>query len=96
MPKKSQKTTQSSWVDLVYSSTIYVFARDGNLDGEFLNVCPSLDRGVLTPNEDERICNEYGYCVVPFYECNFSVLGLRLPFTAFDIEVLKHMVMTPS
>lgn len=38
----------------VYSSLFFP-ARDGSLGGEFLDVGPSLNWGVLTPGENERI-----------------------------------------
>lgn len=53
--KKSQKTNLSSWVDPVYSSTVFILAINDNLDGVLLEVGPSLHLGVLTLNEDERI-----------------------------------------
>lgn len=46
--------------------------------------------------ENERICSEYGDCPIPFYECTFQVLGLRLPFNAFKMKVIKHMVLNSS
>lgn len=33
---------------------------------------------------------------IPLYECTFSVLDHRIPFTTFEIEVLKNLVMTLS
>lgn len=94
--KKTQKTTQSSWVELVYSSIISIFFIDDNLDGAFLDVGPSSDSDVLTPNKNERMCSEYGDYVIPFYGCTFSVMGICLSFSVFDIYVFKHLVMTPS
>lgn len=38
VPKISHKIVQYSWVDPAYSFSIYVFARDGNIDGVFLEV----------------------------------------------------------
>lgn len=83
-------------MDYVYSSTIYVCSRDGNLDGAFPEVSPSSDWGVLTPYENDIICSEYGGCAIPFYECTFSILGLDIPFTTFETEVSKHLVMVVS
>lgn len=91
--QKSQKNAPSSWVDFVYYSIIYVFLRNGILDGAFLKVILSSYWGVLTSTEDEIICIKYGDCFIPFYECTFSVLVLQLPFTTFEIEVLKHLII---
>lgn len=40
--------------------------------------------------------SEYGECDIPFYECNFSILGFHLPFNSFEIEVLNHLMISPS
>lgn len=86
--KKSQNNVQSSWVDTAYSSTIFVFSKEGNINGVFLGVGTSSYLGFLTPSQNDYISSEYGDCVIPFYECTFSVLGLLLPFNAFEMEVL--------
>lgn len=96
MSEKSKKGVCASWKDSVYSSSVSVFAREGNLDGAFLEVVPYLDWGALTFDENERICNEYGDYAIPFYECIFSIQGLRLPFTVFKMEVLKQLIVAPS
>lgn len=83
-------------MDFVYSSTIFIFTIDSNLDGAFLKVSLSFDCGILTPYKNERICSEYGDWVIPFYEYIFFFLGFRLPFSAFEIEVRKHAVIAPS
>lgn len=82
-------------MDYVYSSIVF-FAKGGNLDGTVFEVGPFLDWSALTPNENERICSEYGDYAIPFYKCTFSILGLRLPFTTFETNVLKHLVLALS
>lgn len=82
-------------MNYIYSSTIFAFAKEGNFDRAFLEVGPSSDWGVLTPNENEWICIVCD-CIINFYEFTFSALGLRPPFTVFEIKVPKHLVMTPS
>lgn len=55
----------------------------------------SSDWGVLTPSENDRIYNKYDVYTILFYECAFSVMGLRFPFNTFKVEVIKHPVMDP-
>lgn len=62
----------------------------------FLDVGPPSDWGVLTPGKNDRICSRYGECATSFYECIFSILGLRLPFNVFEVEVLKHLIVATS
>lgn len=88
VPFKSQKSMKDdfvSWVDLAISITTYIFAREGSLENAFLNMGPSSDWGVLVLEEGKIICNEYKWCVNPFYECTFKVSGLRLPLNNFEI-----------
>lgn len=87
MDKKSHKNVQSSLVDLTFSFSASVFTKVGGLDDAFTKVDPSSYYGVLSPTEDEQICNKYGDCVIPIYKSTISVLGRHLPFTAFEIKV---------
>lgn len=83
-------------MDLVYSSTSFVFAKPSGLGAAFTEVDLSFDPGTVSPFEDERIRDKYCACIIPFYKCVFSIICLRLPFTAFEIEVLQHLSMTHS
>lgn len=96
MGKKSRKSVISFRVDYAYFSTVPMFSKNNSLDGVFLEVNTSSDWGVPRPNGNDMICDEYGDYVIPFYKCLFSILGFCLPFTSFEIEVLKYMAMTPS
>lgn len=96
MSQKSKEDVHVSWEDPIYSSNAFIFASGGCLDGVFLDVGPSLDRGVLSPGENERIYRENGDCAIPFYECIFLILGFRLPFNDFEMEVLKHLLVASS
>lgn len=91
-----QNNTSSSWVDYVYSSTIYAIAKVGGFYDVFTEVSSSSSWGILSPSEDDRICDKYGDCVIPFHGCTFSVMSLCLSFTAFEIEVLEHLEMGHS
>lgn len=43
MSQKSHKNVRFSWMDSAYTSTVYVFDRECNLDETFQDVGPSLD-----------------------------------------------------
>lgn len=101
MSKKSQKgvydslkDTLSSWVDPIYSSIVFVVAKTCGLDNAFTKVVMSSNWGILSPFENNIICDKYGACAIPFYECTFSTMCLCLPFTAFEVEVMRHFSMT--
>lgn len=93
--QNSKEDVFASWVDHVISTIVSTFAREGSLDRAFLDVYPSLDWGVLTSEEDIMICSEYDGCVIPFYWCIFSILGLRLPFNSSEMEVFNHLMISP-
>lgn len=80
---------------LLYHCVLFFLEKSILIDA-FLEVRSSSHWGILTSNENERICIEYGDCTIPFYKCIFSVLGLLLPFIVFEIEVINHLVMAPS
>lgn len=73
-----KKDITSSWMDPVYSSTTSIFSKQYGLEGAFTEVGLSSDWGTMSPSEDERICDKYGACVIPFYDCAFSLMGIRL------------------
>lgn len=78
--QKSHKNAQTSWVDSIYCSTIYVFARESNLDETFLKVGPSSYWGLLIPSKNDKICSEYGGCAIPFLWMLFLGLGISPSF----------------
>lgn len=94
--QKSKEEVCVSRADPTYSLVVSIFSRKGSLDGPFLIVGPSLDWGVLTPGEIERIYSEYDDCVIPFYQCIFSNLSLLLLFNGFEMEFLKHFMVALS
>lgn len=95
MSQKLKEDASTFWVDPVNSINSSAFAREGGLKKAFLDVGPSSDWGVLILEEDKRIYSEYGRCVIPFYEYKFSILGIRLAFNSFEIEVFNHLMIAP-
>lgn len=71
-------------MDFVHSSNISTFAKVGNLDDVFTEVCSPSYLGILSTSKDERICKKYDGCDIPFYECTLSTTDLRLPFSSFE------------
>lgn len=85
MSQKLKEDVHASWEDLVFSSIVSIFVREGSLDGTFLDVGLPLDWGVFTLGDNERIYNEYGDCAIPFYQCVFLILGIWFPFNDFEM-----------
>lgn len=45
---------------------------------------------------EKRICSSFDDCVISLYECMFTRIRLRLPFSNFEVAVLKHLRVSPS
>lgn len=73
-----------------------VFAKECNQDKDFLEVGEPSHWGSTTPTEGDRICNEYGSCIIPIYEYLLSTLGVRLLFNAFEVSVFNHLIVSHS
>ena len=64
--------------------------------GAFTNVGEPGDWKVHFPTEDDRVCSDFSsecFCV---YEFLFKDLGLRLPFSEFQMAVLCHLDLAPT
>lgn len=52
---------------------------------------------VLPVGLEKGACNSFDYCLVSVYECLFTWIGLQqLPFSNFEVVVLKHLKISPS
>lgn len=91
---KPQEDTQLSRMDLVYSSTTSVFTKPGSLDDLFIQVGFSSDWGIMILSYGERIYDKYDAYVIPFYECTFSTMGIRLPLIVLKVDVLNYLATT--
>lgn len=96
MHRKEKKYTLVAWVDPEVSVTVYIFVWEANLWKDFLQVGPPSNWVVMIPEEYKKICVKYSVCVIPFYECTFSILGLRFPFNDFKVYILNHLMISPS
>lgn len=45
---------------------------------------------------DEKVCKIYPLDLIPMYEIIFREMGLRVPFTDFQIFVFNHLELAPS
>lgn len=41
---------------------------------------PPEDWGVLSPDEDQRVCSQYDGCDITLHGYMFSPIGYRIPF----------------
>lgn len=57
---------------------------DNSLNWSTLPVCPT-----------KRICISFEGCSVPLYECLFTRLGVRLPFSDFEVAMMNRLRAAP-
>lgn len=96
MIRKLRGDISANWVDQKMLDTTYAFACRKGLDNTFTGVGSSSYWGIFHLKEDKRICNKYERYVIPFHECLFSLIDFRLPLNHFKIDILNHMIITPS
>lgn len=46
--------------------------------------------------KDKRMCNSFDDRMVHFNKCIFSRIGLRVPFSEFELVVLNHLKISHS
>lgn len=51
---------------------------------------------VLLVELGKRLCSSFDECVIQFYECFFTRIGLLFPFSDFEVAILKYLKVTPS
>lgn len=54
-----------------------------------------LDWSVLLVDLTKRICNSFECYLVPLYECLFTRLGARFPFSNSEVVVMNHLRVSP-
>lgn len=72
------------WVDFEIVGTASIYGHLKKMDGAHVEVGLSSDWVVSHIGEGKIICNCYDGCTIPFYECLFTQLKFRLPFTSYE------------
>ena len=62
----------------------------------FVEIGDPNDWRIHIPAENERICSDCGADKFGVYEYVFKEMGLRLPFSDFQMSVLNHLDLAPS
>lgn len=58
-------------------------------------ICDHLEWPVHPVIERNMICSSFDNCMVSFYECLFTGVGFWLPFSEFEVVVLKCLKIAP-
>lgn len=89
----------SSVYDWVYENvagTPSTLSTETSLSNVDIRVYNSLEWSILPVPKEKKICTSFDDCMVPFYECWFTRVGLRVPFSEFDVIVLKNLKVASS
>lgn len=84
------------WVDVKLADTSSTLSIEVSLGEANIVVGNLLEWLVILVIEEKRIRNSINDCMVSFYECLFTRVGLRLPFFKFELAFLKHLKIYPS
>lgn len=44
----------------------------------------------LPVESKKRMCNSFNNCMITFYECLYTRIWLQVPFSDFEVAILKH------
>lgn len=94
--KKEVKDVLVDQVDHNILGITSVFTCDGAFNQALTNMGFTTNLGDIFAGEERRICNRYGSCVNSFLKCLFSIIGFRLPFNELKVNILNHLLITPS
>lgn len=72
MVKGNHKNATYPWESSIYSSIVSIFAKEGHMDKDFLEMVKHLHWASTIHTEDDRICSEYIGHTIPLYEYLFS------------------------
>lgn len=66
------------------------------LQKPYITIDNPLDWSILSVGLEKRICSSFEGCLVPMYECLVSMLGVRLPFSDFEVAFMYYLKVAPS
>lgn len=79
------------WVYAKVVTTYSTLTTEAALRDADIMVGDPLEWLALVVSGEKMICNSFDDCMVPFHECLFTIVGLRLPFYELDVIVQKYL-----
>ena len=93
-PESSSGQGWPNWISSEATDFRSIFSQQPQ--GAFTDVGDPNDWRVYFPSEDDRVCSDYTSEMFCVYEFLFKELGLRLPFSDFQMAVLHHLDLAPT
>lgn len=84
------------WVDPKLVGTIYFFDNTKKMEEAHIEWGPSFLWPASHVDVGKRIYNYFDECFVPFYQCPFTRLKFRLPFSGYKMGLFRCMNIAPS
>lgn len=86
------------WANEKVLSTSSTFSIESILSDVEIMVGDPTEWSVLPMLGEKRICSSFDDCMIPFSECLFTRIGLRLPFypSKFEVFFLKNLKVVRS
>lgn len=85
-----------NWVAAEVLRTPSILSTKTNIGTTDIVVSDPPDWLIVHVDSQKRICNSFDEWSVSFYECLFTLVGLQLPLSEFEVAILKHLKVSPS
>lgn len=90
------RVMEYGWMDTKIAGTTSVLSTEATIDTYRIVVANSLEWLALLVELKKRRCISFNNCMVPFYECLFTRIWLWVPFSGFELFILKPLKVSPS
>lgn len=84
------------WVEVGVVGTPHVLNTEATIEVVGLLVGDPQDWSVLHVGLEKRICSFLDDCVIPLFECFFTRIISRLPFSDLEVAILKYLKVASS
>lgn len=81
-----------SWVDLEYLETPFSYAQKAKVVAARIKVGSPSDWVISLIPTNKWVCRRFKGCSIPFYVYIFQNLGIWIPLTTLEKDVLDHIV----
>lgn len=90
------EVAECDWVDNSVADTPSIFSIEASIDVTEILAGNPLKWSALPVGSDKRISTSFDNYAIPLYECLFTKVGVLLPFSNFQVSVLKNLKVPPS
>lgn len=79
------------WVNAEVMGTQSFQSTETTINVAGIVVSDPLELFAFPVGKEKGICNSFEECAIPLYECLFIRIRRHLPFSDFEVVILKHL-----